>query len=51
MSSGSLEGKGEAILGFEGRVDTGSRVVDKDGALYLPGVDPRGAWVVRITLP
>lgn len=50
-ASGSLEGKGESILAFEGKVDTAHRVIDKDGALYLPGVDPRGAYVVRITLP
>ncbi len=50
-ASVSLEGKGKDVQGFEGRVDTGNRVVGKDGAIYIPGVDPRGAWVVRITLP
>lgn len=50
-ASGSLEGKGEELLGFEGRIDTGQRVVGPDGAIYLPGVDPRGAYIVKMSLP
>lgn len=50
-ATGSLEGKGDDVLAFEGRVDTGGRVVGADGAVYLPGVDPRGAYIVRVGLP
>lgn len=46
-----LGGKNDLVLGFEGKVDPVRRVIGADGAIYLPGVDAAGAFVVRITLP